>query len=102
MVLPASVARSTSSNLKLWTGKPSAVTPVACLVSAAIERAAFATALARRASAATLHGSSAGDYPVLRGRQPDRSEDPDHARGQRGHADGPVAERGRLRQRLQL
>jgi len=46
-VLQVSVARSASKVRKLWTGSPSSVRSVVCLVVAAGERSALAAALAR-------------------------------------------------------
>src|SRR6516225_10428882 len=53
-----SVARSARRVRKLWTGRPSSVRPVVCLVTAAGERSALATTLERSASAASLSVSS--------------------------------------------
>src|SRR5438477_11678690 len=50
------VARSSRRVRKLWTGRPSSVRPVVCLVTAAGERSALATTLERCASAASLFG----------------------------------------------
>src|SRR5208337_973626 len=52
------VARSAISVWKLWTGRPSGVRPVVCLATAAGDRSALATTLARSASAASLSSSS--------------------------------------------
>src|SRR5713226_3459171 len=52
------VARSLRRVRKLWTGRPSSVRPVVCLVTAAGERSALATTLERCASAASLSVSS--------------------------------------------
>src|SRR3984893_18073910 len=52
------VARSARRVRKLWTGRPSSVRPVVCLVTAAGERRALATMLERCASAASLSLSS--------------------------------------------
>src|SRR5208337_2661252 len=57
-VFLVSVARSASRVWKLWTGRPSSVRPVVCLATAAGERCALATTLARSASAACLSSSS--------------------------------------------
>jgi hypothetical protein len=54
------VARSSIRVRKLWTGRPSSVRPVVCLVTAAGERPALATTLERCASAASLSVSSFG------------------------------------------
>ena len=54
MVLRVTVARSASSERKLWTGKPSSVRWVTALRSAALERLALATIEARAASASAL------------------------------------------------
>ena len=55
-VFRVSVARSASRVRKLWTGRPSSVRPVVCLLTAAGERSALATTLARSASAHRLVG----------------------------------------------
>src|SRR5438132_8544106 len=52
------VARSLRRVRKLWTGRPSSVRPVVCLMTAPGERSALATTLERCASAASLSVSS--------------------------------------------